>query len=297
MGGGLIDPVFLGETIVRLLGGMPLTLALAATSVASGLVLAMFLAVLRRSSQAGSWFVRFYVWLFRGSPLLVQLFLIYYGLSQFPAIRQSFLWTFLRQPFWCAILALALNTASYASEIIRGGLESVPRGAVADLVLSRVASIGVSGPFSARYDALERVAVGSFPMVPVAAPDHPLSAPPPGDHAPGAARHHIQLVVYDRSARTAGHDFSVAGHRTWRLADLASKHMLLKAGIGWGMMPWWMVAKDIEAGRLVQLDLPDQVAFDYRVDVIYRTDTPPGPAAAWLMERFRRQVDPSTSFD
>ena len=170
-------------------------------------------------------------------------------------------------------------------------------GAVADLVLSRVASIGVSGPFSAKYDALERVAVGSFRMVPVAAPDHPLSAPPPGDHAPGAARHHIQLVVYDRSARTAGHDFSVAGHRTWRLSDLASKHMLLKAGIGWGMMPWWMVTEDVEAGRLVQLDLPDQVAFDYRVDVIYRTDTPPGPAAAWLMERFRRQVDPSTSFD
>ena len=163
-------------------------------------------------------------------------------------------------------------------------------GAVADLVLSRVASIGVSGPFSADYDALARVAVGSFPMVPVASPAHALAVPPEKGHSPGAARHHVQLVVYDRSKLTAGREFSVMATRTWRLADLASKHMLLKAGIGWGMMPLWMVTGDIEAGRLVPLDLPDQVAFDYRVDVIYRTDTPPGPAAAWLVERFRRQA-------
>ncbi len=167
-------------------------------------------------------------------------------------------------------------------------------GAVADLVLNRDVSIGVSGPYSAGFDALERVAAGSFRMVPVAAPGHPLLEPSPGGHAPGAGRHHIQLVVYDRSVLTAGRDFSVAGHHTWRLADLASKHMLLKAGIGWGMMPLWMVAQDIAAGCLVQLDLPDQTAFDYRVNVIYRTDTPPGPAAAWLMERFRQQVDPDT---
>ena len=130
MGGGLIDPVFLWITVLRLLAGVPLTLSLAAASIACGGVLALLLALLRRSSRIGSAVVRCYVWLFRGSPLLVQLFLIYYGLSQFPAIRQSFLWPFLRQPYWCAILALALNTAAYASEIIRGGLDSVPRGAV-----------------------------------------------------------------------------------------------------------------------------------------------------------------------
>ena len=126
----MIDPGFLWETFLRLLAGVPLTLVLAATSVACGLLLAVLLALLRRSSRSGAAFVRFYVWLFRGSPLLVQLFLIYYGLSQFPAVRQSFLWPFLRQPYWCAILALALNTAAYASEIIRGGLESVPPGTV-----------------------------------------------------------------------------------------------------------------------------------------------------------------------
>ena len=163
-------------------------------------------------------------------------------------------------------------------------------GAVANLVLSKVASIGVSGRFATDTDALERVSVGSFRMVPVAAPGHPLAAAPPGGHSPGAGRQHIQLVVYDRSRLTEGRDFSVTGTRTWRLADLAVKHTLLKARLGWGVMPWWMVADDVQAGRLVQLDMPDLVAFDYLVDVIYRVDTPPGPAAAWLTERFGQQA-------
>ena len=163
-------------------------------------------------------------------------------------------------------------------------------GAVANLVLSKVASLGVSGQFTSDLAALERVSVGSFRMVPVAAPSHPLASPSPGGHPPGAGRQHVQLVVYDRSPLTAGHDFSVTGNHTWRLADLASKHMLLKAGLGWGLMPWWMVADDVQAGRLVPLDMPDRVAFDYLVDVIYRIDTPPGPAAAWLVKRFELQV-------
>ena len=70
------------------------------------------------------------MFVFRGTPLLVQIFLIYYGLGQFEAIRDSFLWTFFREPFWCAILALTLNTGAYTSEIIRGGIQSVPWGQV-----------------------------------------------------------------------------------------------------------------------------------------------------------------------
>jgi octopine/nopaline transport system permease protein len=60
----------------------------------------------------------------------VQIFIIYYGLSQFPVIRYSFLWPILREPYWCAIIALTLNNAAYASEIIRGGLLSVPSGQI-----------------------------------------------------------------------------------------------------------------------------------------------------------------------
>ncbi len=162
-------------------------------------------------------------------------------------------------------------------------------GAVADLVLRGTAVIGISGPFTAGFDDLHRISVGSLRMVPVAGRHHPLAKAPPGGHPPGAIREHVQLVVYDRSPLTKGQDFSVISSRTWRLGDLYSKHMLLRAGIGWGMMPLAMVTEDLAADTLVELDLPDGAAFDYPLDAIYRADTPPGPAACWLIERFRGQ--------
>jgi octopine/nopaline transport system permease protein len=81
-------------------------------------------------NRALDYAARSYVFVFRGTPLLVQIFLIYYGLGQFPEVRQSFLWPFLREPYWCALLALTLNTAAYSSEIIRGGILSVPFGQI-----------------------------------------------------------------------------------------------------------------------------------------------------------------------
>lgn len=69
-----------------------------------------------------------YVYLFRGTPLLVQTFLIYYGLSQFDWIRDSWAWAYLRSPWWCAVIAFSLNSGAYSTEIIRGAIQSVPQG-------------------------------------------------------------------------------------------------------------------------------------------------------------------------
>ena len=69
-----------------------------------------------------------YVYVFRGTPLLVQTFLIYYGLGQFEWVRDSWAWTFLRDPWWCALIAFSLNSGAYATEIIRGAVESTPKG-------------------------------------------------------------------------------------------------------------------------------------------------------------------------
>jgi octopine/nopaline transport system permease protein len=121
---------FLGDTMWQLLTGVPLTLELTAISVSVGGAFAVLLAVLRASFVPFAWFVRLYVFALRGTPLLLQIFLIYYGLGQFAAVRASVFWPFLREPYWCAILALSLNTAAYGSEIIRGGLQSVPVGSV-----------------------------------------------------------------------------------------------------------------------------------------------------------------------
>ena len=126
-----MDFDFLGQTMLQLAGGVPLLLQLAFFSIAAGALFAVLLALMRLSGNPLlDWPARSYVFVFRGTPLLVQIFLIYYGLGQFPEIRQSFLWPFLRQPYWCALLALTLNTAAYSSEIIRGGILSVPFGQI-----------------------------------------------------------------------------------------------------------------------------------------------------------------------
>lgn len=126
-----MDLDFLGQTILLLISGVPLLLQLAFFSIAAGAVLAVLLALMRLSGNPVlDYSARSYVFAFRGTPLLVQIFLIYYGLGQFPEIRQSFVWPFLREPYWCALLALTLNTAAYSSEIIRGGILSVPFGQI-----------------------------------------------------------------------------------------------------------------------------------------------------------------------
>lgn len=123
-----MDFAFMKDTFLSLLSGVPLTLNLAFTSVAFGAVFAMLLALMRMSGiRVLDAIAQAYVFVFRGTPLLVQIFLIYYGLGQFrPVLQEWGLWTFFREPYWCAVLALTLNTAAYASEIIRGGLQSVP---------------------------------------------------------------------------------------------------------------------------------------------------------------------------
>lgn len=161
-------------------------------------------------------------------------------------------------------------------------------GAVTQLVLDGTATIGISGPLNVAVAvaSTESIAIGGVQLVPVAAPFHPLARL--GGQARGAAREHIQLVLTDRSKLTEGQDFGVVGLKTWRLADLGAKHALLLAGVGWGNMPAPMVKGDIEAGRLVELDLSDVGI--YPLKVLHRIDSPPGPAARWLIERFKGQV-------
>lgn len=180
--------------------------------------------------------------------------------------------------------ALTAFFATYPTVSLHLSVETL--GAVTQLVMSRRASIGVSGPLDT-MDGIERIAIGAVRLVPVAAATHPLALA--GRNPPGAGRAHIQLVLTDRSPLTEGRDFAVMSSRTWRLADVASKHMLLAAGIGWGYMPEPMVRDDLAAGRLVLLDMPDAPTGDYAMHAIHRSDTLPGPAAAWLIERLRSQ--------
>ncbi|WP_174275310.1 LysR family transcriptional regulator [Sphingomonas bacterium] len=162
-------------------------------------------------------------------------------------------------------------------------------GAVNALVIDRRAEIGISGPLATEAIELDSRAVGSVPLVPVAAPDHPLARA--ATLSPGAARDHVQLVLTDRSPLTEGRDFSVLSPRTWRLADLGAKHALLREGIGWGNMPLPMIAADLASGALKRLEMPDHPGGTFRLSGIWRHDNPPGPAASWLLEQFPACAD------
>ncbi|MCX9000014.1 ABC transporter permease subunit [Rhizobiaceae bacterium BDR2-2] len=124
-----MDFDFLSGMFVQLLKGLPLTLNLGILALLGGFSLALTLNLMR-ATRIGNALASGYVFVFRGTPLLIQIFMIYYGLAGFGFIRQSFLWPFLREPYWCGLLALILNDAAYTSEILRGGLRAVPKGVV-----------------------------------------------------------------------------------------------------------------------------------------------------------------------
>lgn len=119
------------QALPKLLQGVLLTLELLAWSCTLGLLLAIPMGVARASVR---WYVRAfpysYIFVFRGTPLLVQLFLVYYGLAQFEAVRQGPLWPYLRDPFWCAVITMTLHTTAYIAEIVRGAIQAVPVGEI-----------------------------------------------------------------------------------------------------------------------------------------------------------------------
>ena len=127
------------------LEGAALTLELVGISVVAGLILALPIGIARSSQHLAIRALPFsYIFFFRGTPLLVQLFLVYYGLAQFDAVRQSVLWPYLRDPYWCAIITMTLHTAAYIAEIIRGAIQAVPPGeieAARALGMSRVQTL------------------------------------------------------------------------------------------------------------------------------------------------------------
>lgn len=119
----------LSDTAILFGKGLAVTLELLVVSTGLAMVLAVPLAIARLSANPlFRWPAFVYSAFFRGTPLLVQIFLFYYGLSQFPAIRQSFVWPFLRDAFPCAQVALTLNMVAYVAEVVRGGILAVPSG-------------------------------------------------------------------------------------------------------------------------------------------------------------------------
>ena len=113
------------------LTGLDNTLLLLLISLPLGFVLALIFAIGRVSKiKLLSQIVASYIFVVRGTPLLVQIYLIYFGLGSIKFIRESFLWYALKEPFWCGVIALTINTVAYGAEIFRGGIQSIDKGQV-----------------------------------------------------------------------------------------------------------------------------------------------------------------------
>ena len=170
-----------------------------------------------------------------------------------------------------------------------------PLGAAAELVLDGTCMIGLLPLIFCDMARLKRFPLLTIDLIPVAAPHHSL-AKLDGPIETHVLHEHVQLVLTDRSAQTAGRDYGVLSGRTWRLADLGAKQSMLLAGLGWGNMPAHLVANDIAQGRL-KIIRPRE--FDARTARLvmcgaYLADHQLGPAGQWMIEHMSDIIVPNS---
>ena len=128
------------NSLPKLLSASVITLKLLSASLIIGMFLGLFFAILRMNKNIFiNQFAYGYSYIFRGTPLLVQIFIIYFGLGQIEYLRSTFLWVILKEPYWCAIIAFALNTGAYTSEILRSAFQTIKPG-----IIEAGKSLGIS---------------------------------------------------------------------------------------------------------------------------------------------------------
>jgi octopine/nopaline transport system permease protein len=128
------------NSLPKLLNAAGITLKLLSASLVAGLFIGFLFAIMRLNKNIFINRLAYgYSYLFRGTPLLVQIFIIYFGLGQVEYLRSTFLWVVLKEPYWCAIIAFALNTGAYTSEILRSAFQTIKLG-----IIEAGKSLGIS---------------------------------------------------------------------------------------------------------------------------------------------------------
>ena len=128
------------NSLPKLSNAAVITLKLLSVSLIIGLFIGLFFAILRLNKNIFiNRFAYGYSYVFRGTPLLVQIFIIYFGLGQIEYLRSTVLWVILKEPYWCAIIAFALNTGAYTSEILRSAFQTIKPG-----IIEAGKSLGIS---------------------------------------------------------------------------------------------------------------------------------------------------------
>lgn len=141
----ILDFRIIADVFPALVVATHVTLSLSVFILALGLLLGLPMGLMATArNRPLSWIAETYILIFRGTPPLVQLFVIYFGLAQFEAVRNSVFWPILRDAYWCAVIALGLNSAAYVGRMFGGALRAVPPGqteAAQALGMSRLATL------------------------------------------------------------------------------------------------------------------------------------------------------------
>jgi DNA-binding transcriptional LysR family regulator len=186
-------------------------------------------------------------------------------------------------PHACLTHALASFKQRFPATPLRLDVEAL--GAVAQMVVNGRCSLGITGTLPFPPPTLTTEPLFGERMLTVVAPGSSLAGRT-GPVPLKDARDETQLVLTDRSLLTDGTDYGVQGRNIWRLADLGAKHALLRAGLGWGHMPQWLVADDLKEGRLERIELEGPAAGVMPFQAVYPAGQLPGPAGRWLLDRF-----------
>jgi DNA-binding transcriptional LysR family regulator len=186
-------------------------------------------------------------------------------------------------PMGCLTQLLRAFKQVFPSVTVRLEIEAL--GAVAQQVIDGNAQLGMIATLPLTPTKLMRIGLPNIMMIGVVSPDHPLAKV--GGRIPEhLLAHETQLVLSDRSELTASKDYSVHSKLVWRMSDLSTKHVLLRAGMGWGYMPAHMIEEDVASGKLVRIQTaqhpPEGLALP--MQCIYNSDYRAGPAASWWLD-------------
>jgi DNA-binding transcriptional LysR family regulator len=187
-------------------------------------------------------------------------------------------------PFTAAVAAFQKE---FPSTLLRFDVES---SAVIEPVLDGRCAVGVMASSQVAPPQLTRERLLTIRAPAVVSPQHPLATH--GAPIPMAVlAEHIQLVHADPSDLSRAGGFGLLSPRVWRLSHLGAKHAFLRAGLGFGVMPLHMIEADLASGALVQItaDSPPPEGYLITMSAVYRTDTPPGPAGRWFIDRLKQE--------
>jgi DNA-binding transcriptional LysR family regulator len=186
--------------------------------------------------------------------------------------------------------AVAAFQKEFPATLLRFDIES---SAVIGPVLDGRCAIGVVGSWALAPPQLTHEALLSIRLPMVVSPQHPL-ATHRGQIPMAALAEHIQLMHVDPSDISADSGFRLKIPRVWRLSHLGAKLAFLRAGLGFGVLPLHLVEADLASGSLVEITTEDAPCGGRRIEMwaVYRTDSPPGPAGRWFIDRLRKEPAP-----